>query len=182
MKIKHAKFFYGEWLELKEPSSKNEMREQFSHQKKGYAKISQSMVTRMLAYTSCQQYLLLQHTRLHPSSLRNCCLRQPNHILDNWILTIGLRMRTMPRAVPCQCVCAHCACRYVMWSRCQKLVWAQERLRLNRAWKVSIINYTWLVKTSQTCFLPLHFLLFSSCPLSFYLVSCHVRNIVWARD
>ena len=66
-----------------------------------------------------------------------------------------------------------------MWTRCQKLVWAQERLQLNQAWKVSIIIYTWLVKTSQTCFLPLNFILFSSCPLSFYLVSCHVWNIVW---
>ena len=33
-----------------------------------------------------------------------------------------------------------------MWSRCQKLIRAQEWLRLNRTWKVSII-YTWLVKT-----------------------------------
>ena len=56
-------------------------------------------------------------------------------------------------AVPCQCICEHCACGLVMWSRCQKISQssrtghgAQERLRLNRIWKVSII-YTWLVKT-----------------------------------
>ena len=30
------------------------------------------------------------------------------------------------------------------------------------------VIYTWLVKTPQLCFLLLHFLLFSSCPLSFY--------------
>ena len=38
-----------------------------------------------------------------------------------------------------------------MWSRCQKLVRAQERRRLNRTWKVSIF-YTWLVKTPQRAF------------------------------
>ena len=51
-----------------------------------------------------------------------------------------------------------------MWSRCLKL-----RLRLNRTWKVSIIyKLTWLVKTLHNMLSFLHFLLFSSCPLSFY--------------
>ena len=50
--------------------------------------------------------------------------------------------------------------------RCQKLVGAQERLRLNRTWKVSII-YTWLVKTLHHVLSSL-ICTFSSCPLSFY--------------
>jgi len=44
-------------------------------------------------------------------------------------------MCMMPCATLCQCVCAHCICGWAMWSTCQKLVRAQEGLRL----KVSII-------------------------------------------
>ena len=53
-------------------------------------------------------------------------------------------MHMMPRATPCQCT----LCMWVghVELRCQKLVRARERLRLNQAWKVGII-YTWLVKT-----------------------------------
>ena len=54
------------------------------------------------------------------------------------IILLGLRMRMMPRAVPCPCT--------LRMQVGQKLVRAQERLRLNQASKVSII-YTWLVKT-----------------------------------
>ena len=56
-----------------------------------------------------------------------------------------------------------------MWSRCQKLVRAQEQLRLNRTWKVSII-YTWLVKTLDN--------LISSFALSLILF---VSTVHWLR-
>ena len=83
------------------------------------------------------------------------------------VLELGLRMRIMPRVAPCQCALR-------MWVghvelRCQKLVRAQEQLRLNRTSKVSII-YTWLVKTlhsmlsssalSLVLFLPSQLLLY----------------------
>ena len=81
-------------------------------------------------------------------------------------IVLGLCMRMMPRATPCPCTLRMGIGHVEL--RCQKLVGAQERLRLNRAPKVSII-YTWLVKTLSTaCFLLLHFLLFTSCSLSFY--------------
>ena len=57
----------------------------------------------------------------------------------------------------------------------EKLGRAQERLRLNRTRKVSLI-YTWLVKTLHNVLFLLHFLLFSSCPLSFY---CTLTSLLW---
>jgi len=54
------------------------------------------------------------------------------------IILLGLCMRMMPHAAPCPCA--------LRMQVGQKLVRARERLRLNRASKVSII-YTWLVKT-----------------------------------
>ena len=51
-----------------------------------------------------------------------------------------------------------------MWSGSQKIVRAQKRLRLNRTWKVDL----YLACEDSMCFLLLHFLLFSSCPPSFY--------------
>ena len=36
------------------------------------------------------------------------------------VYLLGVRVRTMPRAAPCQCVCAHCACGWAKWSLCHK--------------------------------------------------------------
>ena len=81
---------------------------------------------------------------------------------------LGLRMRMMPRATPCRCTLRMRIGHVEL--RCQKLVGAQERLRLNRAWKVSII-YTWLVKTPQRA-------------LFFWTFSCSARlfsTTCWKR-
>ena len=71
-------------------------------------------------------------------------------------------MRMMPRAAPWQCA----LCMRIGHVEL-RLVRAQERLRLNWAWKLSII-YTWLVKTLHKMLLLLNFLLLSSCALRFY--------------
>ena len=83
------------------------------------------------------------------------------------VLELGLCMRIMARAAPCQCALRMRVGHVKL--RCQKLVRAQERLWLNRASKVSII-YTWLVKTlhnvlssfelSLVLFLPSQLLLY----------------------
>jgi len=99
------KFFHGEWLEHKRAMQRKLNAQTFFTRKKGNAKISRSTVTRMLAYTSTPTVATSYQA---PPLCR--CLWKPNHILDNWILTIGLRMRMMPRAMPCQCIFAYCAC------------------------------------------------------------------------
>ena len=58
-------------------------------------------------------------------------------------LILGVRMCMMPCTAPCECVCAHSACGWAMWSR--------YRTTVESNMKVSII-YTWLVKTPQHAF------------------------------
>ena len=67
-------------------------------------------------------------------------------------------MCMMPRAAPCECVCAHCAHR---WAACVSPSSRRTTVELNM--KVSII-YTWLVKT-------LHNVLFSFCTFSCSLLA-----------
>ena len=59
--------------------------------------------------------------------------------------------------------------------------WAQEALRLNRTWKVSIL-YTWLVDDSTTCFSILHFIYFSSCLLGFFCTLTSLLSLSQCRQ
>ena len=51
-----------------------------------------------------------------------------------------------------------------MWSRCQKLFRAQQQLRFNWTWKVSII-YSWLVKTLHNVLAAFSTWLWKTCKL-----------------
>ena len=91
-----------------------------------------------------------------------------NHgVVSDCLMLLGVRMRMMPHAAPCQCVCAHahvdgpCGAGVT-----NSLVQTQEGL-LESNLKLSVfIPGLW--RLSTTCFVLLHFLLFSSCRLGFF--------------
>ena len=91
-------------------------------------------------------------------------------------------MRIMPRTAPCQYALRMRIGRHVE-QRCQKLVRAQERLRSTVESNMKSEHNLYLAcEDSTTCFLLLNFLLFSSCPLSFYCTLTSLLSLSQCRQ